>query len=118
MAAVCAVIIATYYIIDPMTSRLAPKCLIHTLTNLDCPGCGSQRMLHALLHGDLASAWTANPFLLCLLPLLIAWIWIDADPSTYPRAARILNSPAFIIAIFIIVILWTILRNIPGLITL
>ena len=110
--ACAAVILTIYFFLNPATSSFAPKCLIRSLTGYDCPGCGSQRLLHALAHADFPAAWNANPFIICILPLLLWWIWIDTDPSTYPRASRIVNSPAFIITMLVIILIWTILRNI------
>lgn len=45
---------ALYFIFDPAVTRWAPKCMFRVLTGYDCPGCGSQRALHALLHADMA----------------------------------------------------------------
>ncbi|MBD5176000.1 MAG: DUF2752 domain-containing protein [Bacteroidales bacterium] len=112
VGALAAAIATLYYIFDPVESRWAPRCIVRSLTGLDCPGCGSQRMIHALLHGDFRSAWDANPFLLCVSPLILAWLWIEADPSTYPRMSRALNSPGFIGGVLMTLIVWTILRNI------
>lgn len=55
-------------------------CPIHTLTGLDCPGCGVTRMCLALLRLDFSGAWAANPGLLLLSPLLL-WLllWQMAD---------------------------------------
>lgn len=55
-------------------------CPIHTLTGLDCPGCGVTRMCLALLRLDFSGAWAANPGLLLLSPLLL-WLllWQTAD---------------------------------------
>lgn len=44
-------------------------CLIHTITGLDCPGCGISRMFLALLRLDLVAAARYNLFVLCLLPV-------------------------------------------------
>lgn len=49
---------------------LALPCPFHAVTGLQCPGCGVTRMCLALLRGDLADAWAANPVLLLLLPVL------------------------------------------------
>ena len=51
------------------TGRGIP-CLFHRITGLQCPGCGVSRLCLALLRGDLAGAWRANAYLLCILPLL------------------------------------------------
>lgn len=49
---------------------LAIPCPFRAVTGLKCPGCGVTRMCLALLGGDWAVAWRANPVLLLLLPLL------------------------------------------------
>ena len=36
-----------------------PPCPVAALTGLHCPGCGTLRGLHALLHGDLLQAFAA-----------------------------------------------------------
>jgi len=48
-----------------------PPCPLRVLTGLYCPGCGSTRCLHALLHGDLALAFTMNPLLVIAAPVLV-----------------------------------------------
>ena len=49
---------------------LALPCPFHAVTGLLCPGCGVTRMCLALLWGNWADAWAANPVLLLLLPVL------------------------------------------------
>lgn len=48
----------------PGSSALLPPCVFHLATGLYCPGCGITRALHALVHGDLARAWSMNPLAL------------------------------------------------------
>jgi len=56
------------YLVDPMTSPLAPPCLFTAAFGVRCPGCGSLRALHALAHGDLKAALAFNAPLVCVLP--------------------------------------------------
>ncbi len=58
--------------IDPNIGRVLPPCPLHALTGLYCPGCGSTRALHALLHGDVGQAMAMNPLLVLALPVLAA----------------------------------------------
>ena len=44
---------------DPATSGMFPPCPVHYLTGWYCPGCGSLRAIHQLLHGNLRAAWVA-----------------------------------------------------------
>lgn len=103
---------ALYFIFNPVDSEWAPKCAFHALTGYDCPGCGSQRMLHALLHGDIAGAWRANAFILCLIPLLALMLWSASFRTRHPRLYAVLNSPLAIITVTAALIIWTIARNI------
>lgn len=51
---------------------LAVPCPFHLLTGLLCPGCGVTRMCLALLRLDFSAAWSYNPGLLLLSPVLLA----------------------------------------------
>lgn len=46
-------------------------CLFFEKTGLYCPGCGISTMCMALLHLDILAAFTANPALMILLPILV-----------------------------------------------
>jgi len=62
-AAVC------LFVFDPTQVRFFPRCVFHQLTGLHCPGCGGQRALHHLLHGEFGAALHHNVLLVALLPL-------------------------------------------------
>lgn len=100
-----------YYIIDPAESSLMPKCLFKQLTGLDCPGCGSQRMLHALLHGNISAAWAANPLLFAAIPYLLLLAIAAIRRKSWPRLYSALNSPIAIGIILTLLIAWIPIRN-------
>jgi hypothetical protein len=58
------------YFYDPAGVHLFPSCPFHTLTGLYCPGCGSTRAIHQLLHGDFLQALSLNPLMVISLPIL------------------------------------------------
>ena len=63
---------ATYlFIFEPGKTGFFPACPFRTLTGFTCPGCGSTRGLHRLLHGDIVSALKFNPLMVLLLPFLL-----------------------------------------------
>jgi hypothetical protein len=55
------------YTFPPVTTAFYPQCTFRQLTGFDCPGCGSTRALHALLHGRFAEAFRFNPLLFALM---------------------------------------------------
>lgn len=48
-------------------------CVFRALTGLPCPLCGGTHACAALVQGDWAGAWAANPGALGLLALLALW---------------------------------------------
>lgn len=64
---------------DPARYRLYPRCQLHALTGLQCPGCGGLRALHALLHGRVGEAFRFNPLFVVGLPVALGlagwWLW-------------------------------------------
>jgi hypothetical protein len=59
---------AILYRFDPATVHFFPRCVFHELTGLQCPGCGTTRALHHLLHGDIAGAFRLNAMLFVVAP--------------------------------------------------
>jgi hypothetical protein len=59
---------------DPGTSVLFPPCPFHSLTGLHCPGCGSLRAAHSLLHGRILEALDSNPLFVLSVPVLGALV--------------------------------------------
>jgi len=84
------------------------------LTGFQCPGCGSTRALHQLMHGHLINAFTLNPLFLISLPFLLL---VLVRHTTYVmRGERPPGNvlPASVIyAIFFIALSFWIIRNTP-----
>ena len=89
-------------------------CPLRALTGLACPGCGTTRMLHHLLHGDLGTAFAYNPLTFLLVPvaLLTAFTWLTRQlggPSLW--APRV---PARLVWVFVAVVAaYGVARNVP-----
>lgn len=112
--AAAAAFVALYTLVDPAAHDWMPRCLLLTLTGWRCPGCGSQRMLHALFTGHLAEAFGYNPFLFCLLPGLIWLIWLETQRRRRPELYAKVHHPAVILAVTAAILLWMVVRNIIG----
>jgi hypothetical protein len=99
--------------VDPNQHGHYPTCPYLYLTGLYCPGCGSLRMIHALAHGHLAEAFGRNMLAFCLLPLLACmWAqWTVRVARGRPRTT--VADPRLIYALFVVIVVFTVLRNIP-----
>src|SRR6266496_4706029 len=61
---------AILFSFNPAQYGFYPVCYFHAATGLNCPGCGSLRALHQLLHGHVAETARHNLLLLLCLPFL------------------------------------------------
>lgn len=106
---------ALLFLVDPSRTPLVP-CLFRTLTGLDCPGCGMTRAFHALLHFQLLRALRFNVFCIVVAPaLLLLW----AELLSFFSRGRFFRMPlriptAVLIGFGILVLAFTVLRNIPA----
>ena len=76
-------------------------CPFHYFTGLDCPACGGQRMVLALLHGDIIEAFLFNPFLFVAIPATALWWWYKGELSSQASLVLLLLFMA-----------WGVVRNI------
>lgn len=103
-----------FFALDPAKHTVFPKCIFNSITGYYCPGCGSQRAVHSLLHLDLAGVVGYNflfiPGLLLVLfhysrPLLNRWLgW------KLPNIFYFKSTPWIILAV---VLVFFVLRNLP-----
>jgi len=115
--AVIAVLLAAglgvvYYFAEP-SSVWMPKCPFRFLTGWECPACGSQRALHALLHGRFAEALGCNPFLVISIPYLSAVAYTTFRPGGRSGRLGYVQHPYVIRVYAAIFIFWWIFRNTP-----
>ena len=99
---------------SPVWGRFFPKCPVKLLTWLQCPSCGIQRALFALLHGDLTGSLRHNwfiPFSCCYLAGLILTKYLCPPFSRLQSFFWGRRGCTLYIALYI---LWFIIRNILG----
>lgn len=99
---------------DPASSGLFPPCPLRYLTGLYCPGCGSLRAMHHLLHGNLQAAWAMNPLTILLLPFLSYGLASEALSLWRGRGLPQKFLPAsWIWTLCAVILLFGIARNLP-----
>lgn len=102
------------YSVEPTTAPFFPVCPFHALTGLHCPGCGTSRALHQLLHGDILAALDFNVLSTLFVPV-IAWAWISHGLQTMGRRPlpSIRWSSTGLWALLAVVVLFWVARNLP-----
>ena len=96
-------------LVDPhKPDSVFPICPFRLLTGWNCPACGGLRMVHDVLHGDLAAAISDNAFLLVGIPVLAGWILLRR------RSGKSLFSAPAVATLMIATLAWTVVRNLPG----
>jgi len=102
------------FFLNPAQSSWYPPCFFHKLTGLYCPGCGTLRALHKLLHGQFLAALGLNPLLILLLPFVVYALLSYGMVAVRGRPLPGKFIPALWIRILlVIIIVFWILRNIP-----
>jgi hypothetical protein len=105
--------IVIYANINP-AKHYFPRCPLLVLTGFKCPGCGSQRALYCLLHGQWLQAIAFNPLMVLCLPYIIIGM-LKEYTSLFANHQQLLHKFYGYTAsklLFIIVIVYFISRNI------
>jgi len=105
---------AYVFAFEPGKTGFFPVCMFRFLTGYTCPGCGSTRALHQILHGHFVAAFMLNPLFLIALPFIFyAFLryTITVMRGGVPRPNALPAS--YIYAIFVVVVSFWIFRNTP-----
>jgi len=98
---------------DPAAHGFYPFCVFYRTTGLLCPGCGSLRAFHHLLHGELVDAVRYNPLLVASCPLLI-WLGARLVRIAFGKEVKpILIKPTWLWVGLAVLVGFGILRNLP-----
>ena len=104
---------AMLFLFNPAQSGFYPICLFHKTTGLLCPGCGSLRALHQLLHGHVAAAFRFNALLVLSLPFAGWFGGRLAIARLRGRPAAIIIRPVWLWSGLVVLIAFGVLRNLP-----
>jgi Protein of unknown function (DUF2752) len=108
------IIVGMLFVFDPATTAMFPPCPVRYLTGWYCPGCGSLRAMHQLMHGNLHAAWAMNPLTVIFLPFvaygLVSHVLLEIRGRALPQ---FFIPASYIRALGVIVILFAIARNLP-----
>jgi hypothetical protein len=98
----------------PAQYSFYPRCPIHDLLGLQCPGCGATRAIAAVLHGHFAEALRLNALVTLLLPCAAAYgilyysHLLQRKPLRWPQPPPVIIYTALTLAA-----IFTAIRNLP-----
>ena len=98
------------YCIMPENASWLPGCPLHVVTGLHCPGCGTLRSLHQLVHGHLVAACLLNPLAVLAVPLVLYSLAVELSDR---RLKPIFVSTRYSWVIFVLLLMFGAARNIP-----
>ena len=109
-----ALLLALIYVFNPAYTIWAPKCPFKLLTGWQCGGCGCQRAIHALLHGNIREAASYNLFLLYAIPYLMVLIAERAVlRGEIQMKVRKMAEHKYVVMFYVIsYCVWMVIRNI------
>ncbi len=108
------VLAVLFFVLNPNEHEIFPRCVFNSVTGYYCPGCGSQRAIHSLLHLNFAGV-VGNNFLFLPAVLLLIYHYSFSFLNKkftwkLPNIFYIKSTPWIILGI--IVLFW-VLRNLP-----
>ena len=101
-------LVSLYYFFNPTVSNFFPKCPFHTITGLYCPGCGSQRAIHDLMHLNIFEAINHNALMFFMFTFGIGlYLYLYCKK----KFSDLIYHPKSPLIIFGIIFLFGVLRN-------
>ena len=111
MAIGCSAVVL--FLFNPARHSFYPFCLFHRATGLLCPGCGSLRALHQLLHGHFLAAVRFNALLVASLPVVSYFFGRFAVRKFKNQPVPLLISSVWLWWALGVMLAFGILRNLP-----
>jgi hypothetical protein len=99
--------------VDPNQSGHYPTCPFLFLTGRYCPGCGSLRAVHALVHGDLGAAIGLN-VLTVVGVVVLAGMWARWAARAWRGEERTTVAPPWVhYTLLVVIVAFGVVRNLP-----
>lgn len=89
------------------------ECPWNSMFGYDCGGCGTTRMMFSLLHLDFYQAFRYNPFMFILLIIIIIYM-LYVVICLLRKKEYVKIGKKTIITIIVLLIIFTIVRNMDG----
>lgn len=104
-----------FFFFDPAGGGLFWRCPFNWMTGWYCPGCGGQRALHSLLHGNIRAALRANGLAVLIFAPAVFYAYLRLMLRAFGGTVLpVPRTTAWRIGLFLALIIgYGILRNLP-----
>lgn len=106
------VIVGYYFLLNPYEQEyFFISCPFYQISGYQCPGCGSQRAFHELLHLQIFEATKQNALFVISMPYFLLIFLTSFNKEKYQKLRQILIGNKTLLFLLIIAILFGIFRN-------
>ena len=83
------------------------------MTGFDCPGCGSQRAFHELLHFNFRKAFAQNALFVLAIPYLFLGIIFNKEDvkQKFPKTRKFFFGKKSLMIILVFILIFSVFRN-------
>ena len=105
-------IVGYYYLLNPYEQKdFFISCPFYNVTGYQCPGCGSQRAFHEVLHFNFIEAFKQNALFLLSIPYVLLIIFTSFNKEKHQKLRSILLGNKTLLFLLIISALFGVFRN-------
>ena len=106
------VVVGYYFLLNPYEQKyFFISCPFYQISGYQCPGCGSQRAFHELLHLRFFEAIKQNVLFVLAIPYVLLIFYTSFHQEKYQKLRQILMGNKTLLILLIVAILFGVLRN-------
>ena len=101
-----------YFFLNPyQQTDFFMSCPFYKITGYQCPGCGSQRAFHEVLHFHFLEALKQNALFVLGIPYVLLIFYANFNKEKHQKLRQVLVGNKTLLILLIVAILFGILRN-------
>ncbi len=101
-----------YFFLNPyQQTDFFMSCPFYKITGYQCPGCGSQRAFHELLHFHFFEAFKQNALFVLGIPYVLLIFYANFNKEKHQKLRQVLLGNKTLLILLIVAILFGVLRN-------
>ncbi len=101
-----------YFFLNPyQQTDFFMSCPFYKITGYQCPGCGSQRAFHEVLHFHFFEAFKQNALFVLGIPYVLLIFYANFNKEKHQKLRQVLVGNKTLLILLIVAILFGVLRN-------